>query len=260
MTKRRLILLFAAGTGLVYPSMGASQTVRGIVTDASTGEPIPIATVILVSERGERVATALTTEEGFFSLDGEDDGLFLVRATALGYAPNRAGPLELESESLQVIEIPMTPAPVGIDGLVVEGSRPRAAGDVLTQRGFWERYEEGRGQFLTPAEVLASDAMFTPHLLRGLDHVVPQYGAAPWAVWPILGVVESSSCEPRLYVDNVWVNQKDFGIRETLGLDDIVPIDRVYAVEVYYGPFQAPMRYQGTLRDNSCGVILFWTR
>jgi hypothetical protein len=254
----RLTILLLVATAL-EPSVGAGQTVRGLVTDAATGSPIALATVWVVSERGESVASVLTTNEGFFSLDAGDDGVFLVRATALGYAPNRAGPLELDEGAVRVIEIRMTAAPLGVEGLLVEGTRSDPVGNDLTRRGFWERYEEGRGQFITPGEVLASDAMFTPHLLRGLEHVVAQHGAAPWTVWPMLGVTESSACAPRVYVDDLWVNQEEFGIRETLGLDDVVPIDRIQAVELYYGPFQAPIRYQGTAWDNPCGVVLIWT-
>jgi hypothetical protein len=154
----------------------------------------------------------------------------------------------------------MAVAPIGLEGLVVEGRRQELGGRYLTERGFWERYEQGRGQFLTPGEVLASDAMFTPHLLRGMEQVLPQYGVAPWAMWPMLGISERRACEPRTFVDDVWLNRPDFGIREGAGLDDIVPIDRVLAVEVYVGPFQAPIRYQGTTYDNDCGVILIWTR
>lgn len=261
MPRSRCVAVLAAVVSVLVPSVASSQTVRGVVTDIDTGQPIAIATVSLVSEGGDRTATVLTTDEGFFSLEANDAGVFLVRATALGYSPNRVGPLELRSDAVQVIELRMTAAPVGIEGLFVEGTRSRAVSDYLAQRGFWERYEEGRGQYLTPGQVLASDAMFTPHLLRGLKHVVAQHGASPWAVWPLLGVTESdrSSCEPRVWVDNVWVNREGFGIRESLGLDDIVPIDRVRAVEVYYGPFQAPIRYQGTTWDNRCGVVLFWT-
>lgn len=247
---------------LVLPLAGSAQSVRGVVIDVDSGEPIAIATVTLVSASGERVASALTTEDGFFTLEADDGGLYLVRAVALGYAPNREGPVQLESGGVLVLEMRLTPAPVGIEGVVVEGAREGRVGNYLTRRGFWDRYEEGRGQFLTPGEVLASDAMFTPQLLRELDHVIPQYGAAPWSVWPTLrSAAGAGPCEPRVYVDDVWMNREGFGIRESgLGLDDIVPIDRVQAVEVYYGAFQAPIRYQGTTRDNSCGVILIWTR
>ncbi len=258
MTRRGLAAGLALAATLGFAGGGAAQTVRGIVTDASTGDALALATVNLISAGDGQVASALTTEDGFFSLAADAEGVFLLRSTALGYAPTRLGPIELRSEELRVVEVPMDPAPLGIEGLVVDGMRAIGADDYLGQRGFWERFTEGRGEFLTPAQVLASDAMWTVHLLREVDRIVPQYGAAPWTVWPLIGV--SNGCEPRVFVDDVWMNRGDSGIRDTWGLDDIVPINRVYAVEVYHGPFQAPLRYQGTTSDNVCGVILIWTR
>jgi carboxypeptidase family protein len=262
-----LVTLLAASCGatlfLVAPTESAAQTVRGLVFDAVTGDPVPLATISLLSERGERVASVLTSDEGFFSIDADGEGRFLVRSVALGYRPAREGPIELKEDGLHVVEFRMTPAPVDLEGLVVEGERSGSVGNNLTQRGFWERYEEGRGQFLTPTEVLASDAVFTPQLLRSLDHIYERFDQPPWLVWPELRRANGlgrGPCSPRIYVDNVWVNRPGFGYAGTgLGLDDIVPLDRVQAVEVYWGPFQAPMKYQGTTMDNDCGVLLFWT-
>lgn len=243
-----------------------AQSIRGLVTDAVTGTVIPLATVTLVAENGERVSSTLSTDEGFYQVAGTGSGRYLLRASAPGYLPGRAGPIEVDDDDALVLELRLEAAPIGLEGLVVEGARAAgSATNYLAERGFWERYEEGRGQFLTPADVLASDAMFTPHLLRGMDEVLPQYGAAPWTMWPVFGIAENSSrygdtCEPRTYVDDVWVNRPDFGIREGSGLDDVVPLERVLAVEVFHGPFEAPMRYQGTTYENSCGVVLIWTR
>lgn len=239
------------------PAPVQAQTVRGLVLDATSNQPIPLATVTLISSESEPVASALTDDSGFFSVGTAEDGTFLVRAVALGYRPGRAGPVSISEGGLRVVELRLEAAPLGVEGLVVEGAPQGEVGNRLARRGFWERYSEGKGQFLLPGEVLASDAMFTPHLLRGLEHVVPQYGAAPWEIWPRFGISEASSCEPRVFVDNVWVNRPGFGIRGTWGLDDVVPIARIEAVEVYEGAFDAPIRYQGT---SGCGVILIWTR
>jgi hypothetical protein len=71
---------------------------------------------------------------------------------------------------------------------------------------------------------------------------------------------------PLVYVDDRWINRPGWAIEDDFGLDDIVPLEFVRAVEVYWGPFQAPMRYQGPTGDlsasgrGSCGVILIWTR
>ena len=255
------LLLVVGTTG---PEHAAAQSVRGLVFDAVTDEAIPLATVTLVSESGERVASALTTEDGFFSLDAPDNGIYVVRGVALGYRPGRAGPVQLVNDGLQVVELRLETAPVELEGLTVEGESVTGVGNSLTQRGFWERYEEGRGQFLSPGDIAASDAAFTPHLLRPLNHVIAQHGSAPWAIWPQLRRATGSErgpCEPYVYVDNVWVNRPINGLQSAdFGLEDIVPIDIVEAIEVYWGPFQAPMRYQGSRYENECGVILVWTR
>jgi Carboxypeptidase regulatory-like domain len=188
MSKPSILRLLPVVAFLSLVSPASAQTIRGLVTEAATGQPISLATVTLVFESGEHLGTALTTAEGFFSLEGDREGAYLIRATALGYSPARAGPVHLATGTTHVLEIPLTVAPIDIEGLVVQGESEGLVGNYLTQKGFWERYERGRGQFLTPGEVLSSDAMFTPHLLRGLKHIVPQFGAAPWSVWPLLGV------------------------------------------------------------------------
>jgi len=263
MTRASVAPWCAAMLFVAAPNTSAAQTVRGLVFDAVTAEPIPLATISLLSERGERVASVLTTDEGFFSIETADDGRYLVRGVALGYRPGREGPVELKDGGVHIVEFHLEPAPVDLEGLVVEGDRAGSVGNRLIENGFWERYEEGRGQFLTPSQVLSSDAAFTPQLLRGLDHVLERFDDPPWLVWPQLrraNGLEAGPCNPRIYVDNVWVNRPGFGYIETdLGLDDVVPLTRVEAVEVYWGPFQAPMKYQGTVEDNDCGVLLFWT-
>ncbi len=240
----------------------SGQTVRGLVLDAATDRPVALATVSLMSTSGDRVSSMLTNEDGFFTLDADDDGRFILRAVALGYRLRRVGPFDLETDGVSVLELRLEPAPVGLEGFVVEGAGPAPIGNNLTRNGFWERLEEGRGQFLTPGDVARSDALFTPHLLRGLDHVIPQYGDQPWMTWVNLRRAtgdESGPCEPKVFVDGMWMNRPGFGIRESAGLDEVIPLELVYAVEVYWGPFQAPLRYQGPLHDNDCGVILFWT-
>jgi hypothetical protein len=126
--------------------------------------------------------------------------------------------------------------------------------------------------------------------MRVLDHVISQEGSTPWTVWPRFREAAGSIttqpardraqslvpgyryCEPRIYVDNAWVNRPGFGLRGNPddpddlddpgvgGLDDVIPLEYVEAVEVYWGPFQAPIRYQGSSADNPCGVILIWSR
>lgn len=255
---RRRAGLLAATIGCLATPVSA-QTVRGLVLEADTDRPVPLATVSLMSASGNRLASVLTTEEGFFVLQADDDGTYFVRAVALGYRVGRAGPFQLDEDGLLVVEVRLSAQPLDLEGLLVEGTATTAVGNNLTRNGFWERLAEGRGQFLTPGAVARSEAMFTPHLLRGLNHVIPQYGAPPWTTWVSFhrATFEFGPCAPRVFVDGVWMNRPGFGIAADAGLDEVIPMELVEAVEVYWGPFQAPLKYQGT---TDCGVVLIWSK
>lgn len=213
--------------------------------------PVDVATVIAVSTAGDSVAQALTDADGFFSLS-VPDGEFILRVSALGYRPARAGPFVLDGEdAMQVAEVRVTPRPLDVDGLVVEADR-----SLLSTTGFFERMGEGRGQFLTPDAIAASEARTTPEVFYELDHVVPQWSRSPWERWVEFMGIGAGRCEPDLWIDGVRFRWRLPGE----GLGDVVPIETLVAAEVYWGPFQAPLRFQGTATDNSCGVILLWTR
>ena len=72
-----------------------------------------------------------------------------------------------------------------------------------------------------------------------------------------LSATEKGTCSPRIFVDGIRISML---LAEGDYLADVAPIETVLAAEVYWGPFQAPIRYQGTALDNSCGVVLLWTR
>lgn len=52
----------------------SAQTLRGLVTDAITGAPAPLATVTLIDGGGERLGSVLTTQEGFYVLEPKSPG------------------------------------------------------------------------------------------------------------------------------------------------------------------------------------------
>ena len=220
--------------------------------ERGTDAPIELARVAVVGSDGEDRASALTDENGFFSLS-VGDGEFVLRATALGYRPSRTEPLRLEgSDGVRVVQISLEAQPVAIEGVVVD-----ARNSLLEGTGFYERMKEGRGQFLTPDDIAGSEARYTPEVFHGLDHVMPQYALPMWQRSVVyMSATERGNCTPRIYIDGVWWRWR----AEGEGLMDAVPLEDLLAVEVYWGPFQAPLRYQGTTVENSCGVALLWTR
>lgn len=236
--------------GWVSPASG--QEVRGLVLEEFTYLPIELAEVTMVTGDSETRHTTLTDAEGFFSLEAPR-GVFVLRVTALGYRPTRTAPIELLDESdLRVVEIPMSLAPVVIEGLEVAAEHSALAGT-----GFYERMAAGRGQFLTPEDIATSDARFTPELFYDLDHVMRENMLPVWQrSIQYMSATQRGNCYPRIYIDGVWWRWRAPGE----GLMDAVPLEDLVGAEVFWGPFQAPLRYQGTTIENSCGVVLLWTR
>lgn len=232
----------------------AGQSIRGVVVDAGSRSPVNLASVLVFGASGDSVSAMLTDSTGFFELQAPHEE-FVLRVSALGYHSARVGPFRLESaDAVQVTEVSLLPQPIAIQGLDVEARLPG-----LAATGFYDRMAEGRGQFLTPTDIAESDAWFTPEVFHGLKHVVPQYAAAPWERWVTLTLASGQgNCEPRIWIDGVWLRPEFRHPGE--GLDGALPLEDLLAAEVYWGSFQAPIRYQGTTKDNPCGVVLLWTR
>jgi hypothetical protein len=160
------------------------------------------------------------------------------------------------------VQLTLTPAPIAVEGIVVEGEAARAPDVIeLVANGFYDRMAAGRGEFLTPAEIADADVPYTPQLFREmasvrLDPPVDRNGG-PWndqvmirRPAPPFGV-----CPPTIYVDGLRVE-----LMPGEGLEDLVPKRTLEAVEVYHA-LNAPPRYlrKTEYGDDGCGVILFWT-
>lgn len=221
-----------------------------MVIDASSEQPIPLASVFAIDAVGDTVASTLTSDVGFFTV--RVDGEFVLVAGALGYFGSTEGPFELEESAVQVVSFRLTPKPISIDGLDVTAENP-----ALAATGFYRRMSAGRGDFITPRDVLESDARTTPDLFLGRRHVMYEYNARPWErMISFMSATERGNCRPKIWVDDVPLGRLNPGE----GLNDVVPISNLLAAELFWGPFQAPIRYQGTVTDNPCGVVLLWTR
>jgi hypothetical protein len=59
------------------------------------------------------------------------------------------------------------------------------------------------------------------------------------------------SCSPAVFLDGQPVARPE-------GIDDIISVSAVEAVEVYRGPSQTPARFAGP--EIGCGVIVIWTQ
>ena len=96
-----------------------TQTIRGIITDAASGEAIPYASVSLVDtpEKG-----AMSDDDGQFSISNVTLGRHSVQATYLGYEPAIIKEIMVSSSKEVFLEIALKESVLSLDEVVV---RPR---------------------------------------------------------------------------------------------------------------------------------------
>ncbi len=106
----RLLLLLAVMTGATaaHAQAGATGTVNGFVRDASTGETLIQATVLLDSlGRG-----AATNTQGFYTLGGLAPGTYTLRVSFVGFATVRRAVTVGAGEAVRV-DVSLTPETLG---------------------------------------------------------------------------------------------------------------------------------------------------
>lgn len=243
----------------------SAQTLSGLLLEDVTDAPVDLGDLVLLTLDGDSVDHALSNEDGYFVLRAPESGRYFVAATALGYQPARSERIDLADGELRVIQLSLTPRPIPVEGVLVDGESP---GEILIPElianGFYDRLRKGQGEFLTPAQIEAHAAVYTPQLFRELQFVdvVPgrDRGTGPWndrlmIVRNTGATLDSRRCEPYIWIDDVLVE-----LLPGESLEDAAPRGTVEAIEVHRAPFGAPLRY---LRDfdpgRQCGAILIWT-
>lgn len=239
-----------------------AQTIRGHLLDATTGEPVDLGLVIMLTEDGDSVTHALSDRQGYFSITSPDPGSFVLLGSGLGYEESEAGLFELGMGGEISVEFRLRAKPLPIDEILVELDR-----DVLEHKlirtGFVRRYQRSAGgHFVTPYDIEESPARSTEDLLQPVPGVRVQRisdqdrGGTGDAL-----LMESRGrlCKPTVYLDGTRIRYQP----ETGGtLSSFIPLHQVQAVEVYRTPSEIPMEYDATrtATDGLCGVLVFWTR
>lgn len=263
---RRLRVLGSGGVlgGLLALAAGAgaltAQGVQGVVRDAFR-HPLEEAYVALLDTTRQSVAEVVTDEEGRFHVSAPDDGSYYVSVNRLGYGSLYDGPFPLrEGRTLEVRVV------LHADPIPVEGVTGSAEGRVqrLAAVGFYERMDQGFGQFLEREEFERRAVTHVTDALRSLPRVTvreafPSATGAGEVMNPQLlvqGGGLEGYCSPTLYIDGVEVHRG--GSRsDPVRPDDWLAPEDVEAVEVYTSVAAVPIQYQGRA---VCGILLFWTR
>jgi hypothetical protein len=227
-----------------------AQTIQGTLLDRNTDRPIATARIVLVSEAGDSVASALTNAAGRFVVRSPRAGGYYLMASGLGYRETTAGIFDLEPGGEMTVEFRIYPLPITLDEIIV-ATRPGVIREgALITNGFYQRMSAGLGYFLTPADIAKSQGLAVTELLYGIPRVsvLPEFGGNRVLMSAPLG-----ECGPSIYVDGVLVSQNGEG------LDAMAPLNVVEAVEVYRGAAELPLQWSGTAA-RGCGAIVIWTK
>lgn len=81
--------------------------ISGVVADAVTNQPIPFVTVI-VSINGVHKGHATTNMNGAFLIKPIDPGYYSLEATFMGYQPAELKKIEVPTDQVTAVRIPMT--------------------------------------------------------------------------------------------------------------------------------------------------------
>jgi hypothetical protein len=198
-------------------------------------------------------ATEVTNQNGLFRLQAPEPGSYYVLTEALGYQPIIDGILDLDEGGSISVELWVRPKPIVLDSMLVAVERVMIFQQLETV-GFNERQATGFGHFITPEEIQRRNPTYMADLFRNTPGI-SLVGGGSFTGTDVLfrnASVRGGDCSPQVYVDGVLANTS-FG-----GLESVVDINQIAAVEVYTRASNVPSQWGGT--NAGCGVLLIWTR
>jgi hypothetical protein len=256
-SSRRGLLLAVLALGLLASFNPAeAQVIRGRVLESQTSVQIQAAAVMLLDTSFTAVAGTASNATGAFTLQAPGPGLYYVLTESLGYSPSIDGLLELGEGASMTVEIYLKPKPIVLDSIKVAVERAQVF-QHLEMAGFNERMVTGFGHFITPEELRVRNPRYFSDLFRSVPGV-DLVGGGSLSGTGILfsnASTRGATCAPQVYVDGILVNaDPEFGG----GLEGVVDISQIAAVEVYTRASNVPLQWGGT--NAGCGVVLIWTR
>jgi hypothetical protein len=176
-------------------------------------------------------------------------------ADALGFKRTLDGVLEMEEGGRVSVDFFLRPDPIPLDSLAVEAERQRIERHLELQ-GYYDRKGEGFGHFIAPEEIERREVRDFHRLFQRVP--VRVEGGLRGTVLHVTGRCPLHSY-PTVFVDGARVDF-GWGRYEGGGLEDVVGVSDVSAIEVYTGPASTPLQWSGTKLEDTCGTIVIWTR
>ncbi len=267
-----LVLPAIAATSRAQSVPQGNSGVRGTVTD-NTGRPLAGALVL----RDGSADTARADSSGRFAVQRLALGRHVFRVAHPGFASIEFE-VQFERDTTVSLDIPLER---GVSIATTTGG----AGGKLDAVGFTARRqaaEGGRGgaTYIGPESLLTRRGQRLSQVLDGVRDVTVRVGRDN----VIILYGHDRRCMMNVWIegrklDNVFPpseNYSNTGSRRRMntavtrypGLDDIIPVEQILAIEVYPRPSQTPPQFQAAMslssgletRDlGNCGSLVIWT-
>ena len=244
---RSVLCLLAIGGGSAATAPGLARTqgppamaaISGRVIDRITRLPITGAHVLLLGTAHDTASDSV----GRFSHPALTSGTYLLQIRAVGYSMT-TWVLRLRTDEHVDQEFPIASLALGMDTVTAVG-RP----GVMEQRmrEFERRRHEGRGAFITEADIQRENATTVGDVLRtaaGVRMLCNSTGCAVRMTRAARG-----ACKPDFYVDGFPSAFATTGGLRTVG---------VVGIEIYRSLSETPPEFLKA--GATCGVIVIWTR
>lgn len=254
-------LLALLGTGLATPA--GAQVIEGTLMEVDSDRPISLGLVIMMTEQGDSITSAVTDGQDQFHLESGEPGSFVLVASAFGFKETSAGVFELGPGGSMTVQFRVGVEAMPIDGIIVGLQRPAIEHQLVSQ-GFVRRLQRGLGHFITPYDIENAPATRTADLFRGIPGVaVRTIGGGLFAFTGenIQFLDANGYCTPTVFIDGVRISPM---IVASQSMDNLLPLQDVDAVEIYRRPAEVPIEYSSTAiqptGEADCGVLVAWTR
>jgi len=219
------------------------KTVRGVVIDIKSKQPIKDVVVMIVDTANVIRVAQESDSSGVFFITGIMNDKFKVKTSRNGYIGTITGPYNLAAHDTLNMIIKLEAVPKKLREVVVTAKKMNP---YLDSVHFYERRDQGLGRFATWMDFKVRGLSNVYDIFRGIPGLIVKNGRVFFARYASssLGGTEP---QPSIYVDGFLANNSDI---------DWLSAENIEAVEIY-NDFYAPAQYS---TGRFGGVILIWTK
>lgn len=236
--------LVATAVALGLPLSSAAQTVQGKVAVIDIDEAIPKAAVMLLGERGEAHAAALTDSLGRFSLKADGPGRFFLQVHRLGYQQAVSGALELTEGRTVEVRVNLRPDAFMLDAVTILGRAPQSR--QLREYVRRKRLKLVRWSF-TREDIERLHTGAVEDIVMQVPGARVSGGLSNRRV-----SLNPRGCTPRVFIDGFPERGNFF--------NSPFPVSWIDAVEIFRSATETPAEYRNPdYKVAQCGTVLIWT-